>query len=81
MAKDILEEIVAHKRMEVERQKEQVEPSLLYNNVEKLLAADETVRRSMRESLANSASGIIALDACTARSGIVNCIVVEDEEL
>ena len=60
MAKDILEEIVAHKRMEVERQKDQVEPSLLYNNVEKLLAADETVRRSMRESLANSASGIIA---------------------
>ena len=28
-----------------------------------------------------STSGIIALDACTARSGIVNCIVVEDDEL
>jgi len=27
-----------------------------------------------------SAPGIIALDACTARSGIVNCIVVEDDE-
>lgn len=60
MAKDILEEIVAHKRIEVERQKEQVDPSLLYTNVEKILASDETVLRSMRESLANSASGIIA---------------------
>ena len=27
------------------------------------------------------ASGIIALDACTAHSGIVNCIIIEDEEI
>ena len=60
MAKDILEELVAWKRIEVERQKEQVAPSLLYSNVEKLLASDEATRRSMRESLANSTSGIIA---------------------
>ena len=26
------------------------------------------------------AQGIIALDACTAHSGIVNCVVIEDEE-
>ena len=57
---DILEEIVAWKRIEVEKQKTQVAPSLLYNNVEQLLADETTPRRSMRESLANSASGIIA---------------------
>ena len=28
-----------------------------------------------------AAEGIIALDACTTRSGIINCIVVEDDEL
>ena len=60
MAKDILEEIVAHKRIEVEKQKEQMAPSLLYNNVEKLMLSGTTTRRSMHESLANSASGIIA---------------------
>ena len=27
------------------------------------------------------APGIIALDACTAHTGFVNCIVIEDEEL
>jgi indole-3-glycerol phosphate synthase len=60
MAKDILEEIVAWKRIEVERQKEQVAPSLLYGNVENLLTDANRQRLSMRESLATSASGIIA---------------------
>ena len=60
MAKDILEEIVAWKRIEVEKQKEQMAPSFLYSNVEKLMVSGTTTRRSMRESLANSASGIIA---------------------
>lgn len=27
------------------------------------------------------ASGIIALDACTAHTGFVNCMIIEDEEL
>ena len=27
------------------------------------------------------APGIVALDACTAHSGIVNCIIIEDEEI
>ena len=27
------------------------------------------------------APGIIALDACTAYSGIVNCIIIDDEEI
>ena len=60
MAKDILEEIVAWKRIEVEQQKKQVDPSLLYSNVEKLLEDDNRQHLSMRESLATSASGIIA---------------------
>lgn len=60
MAKDILEEIVAHKRIEVEEQKRLVPPSLLYNNVEKLMEEATQPHRSMRESLAQSTSGIIA---------------------
>lgn len=60
MAKDILEEIVAHKRIEIEQQKSIIAPAILYSNVETQLADDTTPRRSMRESLANSTSGIIA---------------------
>lgn len=60
MAKDILEEIVAHKRIEVEQQKVVVPPTIFYSNVETMMADDTQPRRSMRESLAASASGIIA---------------------
>lgn len=60
MAKDILEEIVAHKRIEIEQQKTIIPPAILYSNVETLMADNTGHRRSMRESLANSASGIIA---------------------
>ena len=60
MAKDILEEIVAHKRIEIEQQKAIIAPATLYSNVETLMAEGAIQRRSMRESLANSASGIIA---------------------
>lgn len=60
MAKDILEEIVAHKRIEIEQQKAIISPSILYYNVEQLLAEHTLPQRSMRESLANSTSGIIA---------------------
>ena len=60
MAKDILEEIVAHKRIEIEQQKAIVPPSSLYYNVEQMMAENTQSRRSMHESLANSASGIIA---------------------
>ena len=60
MVKDILEEIVANKRIEVARQKELVPPTILYNNVEKLMDDKARQRRSMRESLVASASGIIA---------------------
>ena len=57
---DILQEIVANKRIELEQQKAIVPPATLYKNVEELLAAGTQPHRSMRESLAASASGIIA---------------------
>ena len=60
MAKDILEEIVAHKRIEVARLKEEIPPSVLYKQVEDILCDSSRVRRSMRQSLKNSSSGIIA---------------------
>lgn len=60
MAKDILEEIVAYKRIEVAQQKEQVPPSILYNKVEKMMADGDYSKLSMRASLAASASGIIS---------------------
>ena len=57
---DILQEIVAHKRIEVESQKAVVPPAILYDNVEKLIETEATTHRSMRKSLLNSTSGIIA---------------------
>ncbi len=57
---DILQEIVAYKRIELKQQKAIIPPTILYNNVEQLLADGTQPRRSMRESLATSASGIIA---------------------
>ncbi len=57
--RDILEEIVAHKRLEVERQKEEMPPQKLYARVEELMSA-EPERHSMRQSLAESPYGIIA---------------------
>ncbi len=55
--KDILEEIVAWKRVEVAGFKEQMPPSLLYKKVEQML--DSKVP-SMREALMASPTGIIA---------------------
>ena len=60
MAKDILEEIVANKRIEVARQKEAVPPTVLHQQVEQMLLSDLRPTLSMRQSLAQSASGIIA---------------------
>jgi indole-3-glycerol phosphate synthase len=58
--KDILEEIVAAKRVEVAARKEQLPPAQLYTQVERLLADRPRAPRSMRQALAESASGIIA---------------------
>ena len=55
--KDVLEEIVAHKRVEIEQFKRSVPPSMLYDAVEKIV--DQPVA-SMRKSLMESESGIIA---------------------
>jgi indole-3-glycerol phosphate synthase len=56
---DILEEIVAYKRLEVASQKRVLSPRALYAAVEKLMDQAPAVR-SMRGSLAASTSGIIA---------------------
>ena len=57
--KDILQEIVAFKRIEVEQQKQVVSPRDLYAKVERLMA-DGINAHSMSRSLAGSPYGIIA---------------------
>ena len=57
--KDILEEIVAHKRIEVAEQKERVPARKLYAIVEKMMA-DGVENRSMSKALNEDAYGIIA---------------------
>ncbi len=56
---DILQEIVAHKRVELEQQKQLVPPRDLYARMERLMAAGISAR-SMSRSLASSPYGIIA---------------------
>ncbi|MBO7588166.1 MAG: indole-3-glycerol phosphate synthase TrpC [Bacteroidaceae bacterium] len=56
---DILQEIVAYKRVELERQKQLVPPRELYARVERLMA-DGIAERSMSRALAASPYGIIA---------------------
>ena len=55
--KDVLDEIVAHKRVEVEGFKQQLPPSQIYKMVEEVM---NIAQPSMREALMNSSSGIIA---------------------
>lgn len=55
--KDVLDEIVAHKRVEVEGFKQQLSPSHIYKLVEGVI---DIAQPSMREALINSSSGIIA---------------------
>ena len=57
--KDVLEEIVAHKRIEVAGQKEQVPARQLYAVVEKMMA-EGVEGRSMSKALSEDAHGIIA---------------------
>ena len=56
---DILQEIVAHKRVELEQQKQLVPPRQLYARVERLMA-DGIAECSMSRALASSPYGIIA---------------------
>ncbi|MBR6716065.1 MAG: indole-3-glycerol phosphate synthase TrpC [Prevotella sp.] len=55
--KDVLDEIVAHKRLEVAAFKEQLPPSRLYQMVEGIV---EMPQPSMRQALLDSSTGIIA---------------------
>ena len=57
--KDVLDEIVAWKRVEVERLKEVMPPHSMYVKVEELMQSGD-VQPSMRQSLMTSDSGIIA---------------------
>ena len=57
---DILEEIVAHKHVEVEQFKQQVPPQQLYREVERLIDAEDNAVSSMKRALLESDSGIIA---------------------
>ena len=57
--KDILEEIVAHKRIEVAAQKEQMPPHKLYAEVERMMSEGVT-RRSLSQALTQDDYGIIA---------------------
>ena len=56
---DILEEIVAHKRIEVAEQKEQMSPRKLYAEVERMMAKSVS-KRSLSQALAQDDFGIIA---------------------
>lgn len=55
--KDVLDEIVAHKRVELEHLKQAVPPAMLYNEVEKMVGLPVP---SMSRALMESESGIIA---------------------
>lgn len=57
MMKDVLDEIVAHKRIEVEHFKQEISPSILYKKVEGIM---DIAVPSMRQALLQSSSGIIA---------------------
>lgn len=57
---DILSEIIAHKRTEVELQKQSVSPEQLREQVQKLMESSSVPRYSMRQALASSPTGIIA---------------------
>lgn len=56
---DILEEIVAHKRIEVAEQKEQMSPRKLYAEVERIMA-EGVSKRSLSQALTENDFGIIA---------------------
>lgn len=60
--KDILEEIVAHKRLELQRQKTELPPSQLHTKVDSIMEERDTFLRlrSMKSSLALSEVGVIA---------------------
>jgi indole-3-glycerol phosphate synthase len=57
---DILEEIIAHKRVEIDQRKQYVSPQRLYGLVEALIMNEQQAPASMRQALLDSPTGIIA---------------------
>ena len=57
---DILEEIVAHKRVEIEQRKQFIPPHRLYAMVDDLMRHEQQAPASMRQALLDSPTGIIA---------------------
>ena len=75
--KDILSEIIAHKRIEIEQQKQAVSLSQLQEQAAAMMqeavetgASGTTPVRSMKRALANSSSGIIAVALYHAFQGL-----------
>ena len=60
MSKDILEEIVAWKRVEVEQMKAELPARTLYQEVKRIITTTTSPQPSMREALLASQTGIIA---------------------
>ena len=58
--KDILSEIIAHKRIEIELQKQTISSHQLQEQAEIIIRKNIKHRRSMKQALAASSSGIIA---------------------
>ena len=58
--KDILSQIIEHKKTEVQAQKQAIGLEQLREQVKEQLKTDNTPRRSMKQALAQSATGIIA---------------------
>ena len=58
--KDILSQIIEHKKTEVQTQKQAIGLEQLREQVKEQLKTDNTPRRSMKQALAQSATGIIA---------------------
>lgn len=57
---DILSTIIAHKKMEIEQQKQAISPEHLRAQVEFLMQEEPTPRRSMKHALSASPTGIIS---------------------
>jgi indole-3-glycerol phosphate synthase len=71
---DILTDIIAHKRAEVERQKQAVPLKQLRSMAEAALFERESPRRSMKQALAASPTGIIAeFKRRSPSKGWINC--------
>ena len=58
--KDILSEIVAQKRIELVQQKQAVRPEQLQEQADRLVQSQPLPQRSLKQALAQSATGIIA---------------------